>query len=70
MTNYPGDPGHSTSPLSYEVGWGGGGGLLKGLTQQKGLRTKLGAKLRERKRVYRHVGGMEKGKRLVLPSCP
>lgn len=67
MTNYPGEPGHSTSPLSYE---GGGGDLLKELTQQKGLRTKLGAKLPEREIVCTGMLKEWKKERLVLPSCP
>lgn len=51
MTNYPGDPGHYSSPLSYEAG-GAAGRAGKGNGDRlEGLRTELGAMLRERDRI-------------------
>lgn len=71
MTNYPGDPDHYTSPRSYKAR-GVGGGLLTGEQgSPEGAEDQAGGYVqREGERVLRHDEGMEKGVRLVLPSCP
>lgn len=45
-------------------------GSAEGAHTTEGPEDQAGAKLRERERKYRHDEGMEKGVRLVLPSCP
>lgn len=74
MTNYPGDPGHYTSPRSYKargVGLTGEQGSPEGVYRTEGAEDQAGGYVqREGERVLRHDEGMEKGVRLVLPSCP
>lgn len=48
MTNYPGDPGHSTSPLSYEVGWGRRGSA-EGAYTTEGPEDQAGGKAQREK---------------------
>lgn len=78
MTNYPRDPGHYTSPRSYKARGVGGGRVLtgeqgspKGGYRTEGAKDQAGGYVqREGERVLRQDEGMEKGVRLVLPSCP